>query len=185
MGLDDDTPRSLERYRDYLLLLARAQLAENARAMIDPSDVVQQTLLKAHERLNQFRGTSHAEMAGWLRTMLAHQIVDAARRLGRGVEGLARSIEDKIGESSARLEAWLASDDPPTDEQMLREEQLLGLARALGSLPDDQREALELRHLQGLSVPEIAACTGRTTAGVAGLLRRGLAKLRDLLDDPP
>jgi RNA polymerase sigma-70 factor (ECF subfamily) len=48
-------------------------------------------------------------------------------------------------------------------------------------LPDDQRLAVELHHLRDTPVAEIAAHLGRTEASVAGLLRRGLQKLRELL----
>ena len=48
-------------------------------------------------------------------------------------------------------------------------------------LPDDQRRAVELHHLQGLPSAEIAVRLGRTEIAVAGLLRRGLKKLRQMI----
>jgi len=63
----------------------------------------------------------------------------------------------------------------------MRHEQLASLAKALAQLPDDQRTAVELHHLQGWSVARIAEQGGRSQAAVAGLLRRGLKKLRELL----
>jgi RNA polymerase sigma-70 factor (ECF subfamily) len=175
--------RALEDYRDYLHLLARLQLDPRLRGKIDPSDVVQQTLVKAHQHREQFRGQSAGEQAGWLRRILANTLVDAARKFGREVD-LQRPLEQAVHESSARLEAWLAAEQSSPSEVALRQEELLRLAGALARLPEDQRTAVELHHLRDGSVAEIAAHMGRTEAAVAGLLRRGLKKLRELLQDP-
>jgi RNA polymerase sigma-70 factor (ECF subfamily) len=60
---------------------------------------------------------------------------------------------------------------------------LLRLAQALAELPDDQRAAVELKHLKGYSLEEVARQLGRTKASVAGLLFRGLRRLRELMGD--
>ena len=78
-------------------------------------------------------------------------------------------------------EAWLASEDSGPRELVLRNEQLIRLAEALGQLPEDQRTALELMHLRGYSVEAISEHLGRSKTAVGGLLRRGLKKLRGLL----
>ena len=85
----------LARYRVYLRLLARLQLDPRLRAKLDPSDVVQQTLLKAYEKQDQFRGQTEAELAAWLRAILANTLTDAVRR-GQAREGLQRSLETSI-----------------------------------------------------------------------------------------
>jgi DNA-directed RNA polymerase specialized sigma24 family protein len=73
---------ALEHYRDYLYLLSRVGVNERLRALAESSDIVQQTLLKAHERIGQFQGTSEAEFRAWLRTILARQLTDLASRTG-------------------------------------------------------------------------------------------------------
>src|SRR5688572_28137824 len=137
----DDPGRSVERYRDYILLLARLQIDPRLRAKLDPSDIVQQTLLKAHEKRGQFRGKTEAERAAWLRAILAHALADAARKYGQGVLGRERSLEASLEQSSLRLEQWLADSRPSPGPGIDRAEQLLRLAEAMARLPDDQRQA--------------------------------------------
>lgn len=173
----------LERYRDYLGLLARAQLPSPLRGQLGTSDIVQQTLLQAHRKREQFRGHSEAEYRAWLRAILARLLADAARGCGPGRRGKEQSLERALEESSQRLERWLAADESSPSQRVMRRERLLELAEALGRLPEDQRTALELRYLQGLSVGEVCQRMGRGTPSVANLLYRGLKSLRERLGD--
>jgi RNA polymerase sigma-70 factor (ECF subfamily) len=177
--------RPLEAYRDYLRLLARLQLDPRLRAQVDPSDVVQEALLKAHARHDQFRGRTEVERAAWLRTILANTLTDALRKYARRGGDQQLSLEAAVEESSARLEQWLQTNDPSPATQVERQEHLLRLAAALARLPDDQRLAVELRHLQGCPVPEVSQLMGRSVASVAGLLRRGLQALREQMEGAP
>jgi RNA polymerase sigma-70 factor, ECF subfamily len=174
---------SLERFRDYLRLLARLQLDGRLQGKLDPSDLVQQTLLKAYQGLPHFRGQSAGEQAAWLRQILANTLANAIRDLARAKRdaALERSLEAGLADSSARLEAWLVADQSSPSQRAERNEQLLALSGALAALPDAQREVLVLRHCQGLSLAEISAHLGRSRASVASLLRRGLKELREHL----
>jgi RNA polymerase sigma-70 factor (ECF subfamily) len=184
MVSDADLPyRPLDQYREYLRLLARLQIDPRLQGKLDPSDLVQQTLAKAHQKKDQFRGHTDAELTAWLRRILANTLIDAFRHLRPEIQ-LQQPLEVALDESSARLEAWLAAEQSPS-EQAVRNEQLGRLAEALAQLPDDQRTAVELHHLRDESVADIAIRLGRTEASVAGLLRRGLKKLRELLRDSP
>src|SRR5262245_40276018 len=145
-------------FRDYLLLLARARLGRGANRKLEASDVVQKTLTKAIEKRGQFRGQSEAEMAGWLRQLLACTLADEFRHGGRIKRDTARvqSIEDELGESSSRLGNLLVSPQSTPSRAAARREDAVRLARALYQLPEAQREALVLRHLQGISMEEVA-----------------------------
>src|SRR5262245_9934004 len=178
----DQRPR-LEEFREYLRLLARVHVGDELRVKLDPSDIVQQTLLEAHRKRNQFRGTTQAEMAGWLRQMLACTLADAIRALGRAKRDVARerSLEEAIDQSSKRIEAWLAAEQSSPSQCATRDEDSVRLAEALAKLPDAQRDAVTRRYCQGQSLAEISQQMGRTPAAVSGLLRRGTKQLRDFL----
>jgi RNA polymerase sigma-70 factor (ECF subfamily) len=178
-----DAGQPLECYRAYLDLLARAQLPSPLRSRIGPSDIVQQTLLQAHRKRDQFRGHGEAEFRAWLRAILARRIADEARRGGPGPAGRPRSMERALEASSRRLERWLAADESSPSRRLMRQERLLELAEAMGRLPEDQRTALELRYLHGLSVAEVCRRMGRGTSSVANLLYRGLKGLRERMGD--
>lgn len=172
----------IERYRSYLLLLARMQLDARPQSKIDASDIVQQTMLEAHAKQAQFVGND-AGLAGWLRRALANNLKDALRALRRDKRDIARerSLEAAVEQSSAQLVGWLASAESSPSHRAARNEDLLRLATALEQLPAPQREAVVLHHLQSWPLAEVARQLDRSEAAVAGLLHRGLKKLRELM----
>ncbi len=175
----------LDRFRDYLRLLARLHMGAGLKARVDPSDLVQETLLDAHKGRAQFHGTTDAELMAWLRTTLAHNLADAAKAQKKAKRDVARerSLEAEFGQSTARLGDWLAAQQSTPSRRMSREEEALRLAGALARLPGPQREAVELHHLKGLSLKELAAHLERSEAAAAALLNRGLKGLRELLEE--
>src|SRR5262245_36658207 len=153
---------------------------------MDASDVVQQTILQAHEARAQFRGSTEAEKLAWLRAILANVLAAAARQFETRARDLKRerSLEAELERSSSRLEGLLAADQTSPSQRAVRGEELLRLAAALGGLPEDQRRVVELHYLKGLTMSEAAEQMGRTRPAVVGLLFRGLKKLRELLREP-
>jgi RNA polymerase sigma-70 factor, ECF subfamily len=182
----EETGQLLERFRAYLRLLARLHLAPQLRGKLDPSDAVQQTLLQAYQAIDQFRGRSEAEWAAWLRQILARNLAQALRDFGRVKRDLAReqSLQQAMDASSARLDAWLAADQSSPSRRAEKGEQALRLAEALEQLPEAQREALVLQHWQGLSLAQIGEHLDRSPEAIAGLIKRGLKQLRNLMHDP-
>jgi RNA polymerase sigma-70 factor, ECF subfamily len=178
---------ALEQYRPYLLVLARTQVADPARRdRLDLSGIVQQTLLEAHQKIADFRsgppGGEQAAMAAWLRRILANNLTDVMRGVGRAKRdaGRVRSLDRELERSSVLLGSALADQSSPS-EGAHRMDRALLLAAALAELPEAQREVVLLRHWDGWPLAKVAVHLGRTPASVVGLLQRGLRTLRHTL----
>ena len=185
MANNAEIGRQLEPFRAYLRVLAQVHLDARLRGKLDPSDVVQQTMLRACAGFDELRGHDPGLVAAWLRKILARTLADTVRDLKRARRdvGRERSLQEAVDNSASALEAWLAADHSSPSQRAERNEQLLRLADALCGLPDDTREAVVLKHCQGWKLAEIADHLGRTPAAVATLLHRGLKQLRDLLQE--
>jgi RNA polymerase sigma-70 factor (ECF subfamily) len=162
----------LESFRDYLRLIARVQLDGRLQARVDPSDLVQQTLLEAHQALSREGADAPADLRAYLRRVLARNLVDAVRH--HSADRRAVQLERSLHDSTGRFEAWLADERFGPEQRIARQEELRELADALAGLPEDQRTAVELKYLAGLSVAQIGEQMGRSEESVGGLLRRGL-----------
>jgi RNA polymerase sigma-70 factor (ECF subfamily) len=174
---------ALGRFTDYLHLLARVELDPRLRRDCDPADIVQIVLFKAHLARESFLGTTTEELAGWLRQILANTLADALRarlRDKRDVR-LEVSLEQSLAHSSERLAACVSGREPTPSAIVEKAERGLRLAAALAQLPPPQHEAVMLKHFEGRSLAEVAEKMDRTAPSVASLLRRGLARLREIL----
>lgn len=180
---DNNANPDLEQYRSYLKLLADLQLNPQLKVKEDASDIVQQTMLEAHRDLGRFRGQTDAELRAWLKTILTHNLLSAAKHYRRGKRAAERevSLQEKLEQSSALLHRQLVADQTSPSMKLMKQERLEQLADALLKLLDGEREAVVLKHYHNWSVAEIAQHLGRTEEAVAGLLRRGLKKLRENL----
>jgi RNA polymerase sigma-70 factor (ECF subfamily) len=176
----------LDRYRPLLRLQVRQmELDPRLERRFDSSDIIQETLLRAHANLARFRGQSEAELVKWLQEILTNVVTDEARkaRARKRDVALEQPLEAVMAESSARLEMYLASSGASPSRQAERQELLLALAAAIDQLPEAQCDVLIQRDLNGASVSQIAEQLGRTEKSVAGLLLRGRRKLRELLQE--
>jgi RNA polymerase sigma-70 factor (ECF subfamily) len=186
MDRDASLDGEIQRWRDYLSVLARVQVDPCLRGRIDLSGVIQQTLLEASQGRPAFQADHAGAEAAWLRQILAHNIADELRKLSAGKRDAARerSLQAALDESSARLENILAAPQSSPSTQAQRHEQALALAAALEALPEAQREALMLQHWHGWTLAQIAEHMGKSRAAVAGLIKRGLQQLRRSLPPP-
>ncbi len=178
--------RLLERYRNYMGLLVRLQVGRRLRSKVDADDLLQEIWLEIHRKITLFRGGSEREFLTWVRRMIGSILANQVRRYigtkGRDLR-LERALADELDHSSRALNASLVAPQSSPSQQAVRREQAVLLADALQNLPDDYREVIILRQLEGLSFPDVARRMGRSEDSVKNVWLRALARLRHTLDD--
>ena len=172
--------RLLEAQRAALHRLAERQLDGQIAARVDASDIIQQTFLEAHRSFSQFAGQDARELTAWLQGILDHKVAGAIRDhalLQKRSVYRDRSMDDSHGGGASLKNELDAGVSTPSQRAIRGEEEEL-LMKALSVLPDDQREAVRLRHLEGWALADIARHLGRSPAATAGLIKRGMQALR-------
>jgi RNA polymerase sigma-70 factor (ECF subfamily) len=176
--------RLMQLYRRYLALLARLQIGRRLQGKVDASDLVQETFLEAHRDFAQFQGLTEKELVSWLRQVLASNLANQVRRYfgtQRRDIRLERDLAGELDASSRVLDHALLAPNSSPSQQAARREQAVLLADALERLPEDYREVIILRHLEGLTFPEVARRMERSLDSVDKLWARALARLRRTL----
>jgi RNA polymerase sigma-70 factor (ECF subfamily) len=176
--------RLLELYRSYLRLVARSLIGSTLRVKLEPSDLVQETFLKAHREFTGFAGQGEHELVAWLRRILARTLADQLKHHRRKRRDYQReeSLDLLVERSEQTLRHALASPSDSPSERASRREQAVLLADAVGQLPPDYREAFILRTLEHVPFEEIAAKMGRSVGAVRMLWTRALERLNKLLE---
>lgn len=179
---------AVELYRGYLMLLARTQIGRRLQGKADASDLVQEAFLEVHQHIDRFRGSSENEFLAWLRTILAAVVSNHVRRyLGtrqrdaRLEQALATELDDTSGMMQRDLVA--ACNTPSRDA--VKREALVILANSMEQLPEDYRQVIMLRHLEGLPFADVAARMGKTVPSVQNLWVRALSRLKQAVGESP
>lgn len=141
----------------------------------DAEDITQEAFIKAYNSLSNFRGDS--KFSVWLTRIVSNMCLDLIRRRGRRPT-ISLSVEDEDGEST-ELEISDIRQSPETimDQQLTKD----SVRRGLKQLPDEYREILLLREIQGLSYEEISAALDLEVGTVKSRIYRGRKKLCDYL----
>jgi RNA polymerase sigma-70 factor (ECF subfamily) len=186
-GSSSSLGRLLTLYTNYLKLLVTAQMDDRLRGRVSASDIVQESFFEAHRDFGQFRGQSSGEFVAWLRKIVVNNILrvveqhvltekrDVRREVS--MEEIGRRLE----QSTVRLETLLAVDQDSPSGCAVQRENELRLADTLAQLPDDYREVIVLRHIEGLPFEEVGARMQRSAGAVRMLWLRALKLLRDKL----
>ncbi|MEK6237368.1 MAG: RNA polymerase sigma factor [Planctomycetales bacterium] len=172
--------------RNYLGVVARAQVETWLQAKVDASDVVQQTLLEAHRGFGKFEGGTEKEWLAWLRRILQNNAADFVRhwrctekrQVNREISLESPKANDS---SSPRIDPADGEESP--SQQVIRQERELQMADALTRLPADYQEVIMLRNLQRLPFDQVAARMERSRPAVQMLWTRAIRKLREEMGD--
>jgi RNA polymerase sigma-70 factor (ECF subfamily) len=149
--------------------------------------LLQEIGLEIHRKVVMFRGSTEREFLIWVRRVIGSILANQLRHyLGTKCRDLRleRALFDELDCSSRALNQSLIAPQSTPSQQAVRREQAVILADALQSLPEDYREVIILRQLEGLTFPEVARRMGRTEDSVKNVWLRALARLRRTLESP-
>jgi RNA polymerase sigma-70 factor, ECF subfamily len=169
---------TIARFRPVLLTLAESLIARAYRTEVEASDLVQQTLMEAHGAASVLSTMNEAAQFAWLRNTLRHNLLDAVkhlRTLKQGIQQRHRFAD--LENSFIRLEKILIADETSPSQIVQRNEQVTLMLAAMQELPLQQRTAIILKHLQGLTLREVAESMNLSESATAGLLHRGRQQL--------
>ena len=162
----------IARHRDRLWAVALRTTGDPDEA----ADALQDALISAFRRADQFRGDS--AVTTWLHRIVVNASLDRLRR--RSVRSSIPLPEDDTAAGMAGTATPVGRGGIPADPIEARETQLV-IARALAELPETQREAIVLVDVEGYSVEEAAAILGCPAGTVKSRCSRGRAKLAESL----
>ena len=169
----------VSKVRSYLLLVADESLNQRLQSKFGASDIVQQSMLEAHQSIGRFRGSTEAEIRQWLRKIVLGNLIDSTRFYKKSAR---RSTEREISidtlavplpQAKAQTASWYVSRSE-TKEQLLR---------AINGLPQRQRRVIDARHRLGHSYQEIAQDMEATEVAVRKLWSRGVQRLKEVLGE--
>lgn len=172
----------VERLRPMLCQTADRELAPRVRRRVDPSDVVQRSLLEAWQARATFGGSTAGELQKWLCRILEHNLQDVIRQhiqTDMRTVDRERSLDELRSSGAGRLDLFASAGLSPRST-LARREALARLTRYLDDLPHRQRHAVRMRYIERRSLKEIAADFGCNENAAAQLLARGLRNLRRL-----
>ncbi len=160
-----------------VLAVIRLRLGPGLRSQLESRDILQATLLKAFERLEQFEGGKTANLVGWLARIAENEIRQQAEFHGRGRRDFARrvALEEAVDLPIEQVHSAIS--------RLVIQEEMARLERALERLKESHREVILLRKLEGLSFPEIGQRLGKSADACRMLLARALAALTMVLEE--
>ena len=188
-GQDEAVDRLLQRHREPIRRLIELRLDPAIVQRVDASDVVQEVMLEASKRLQDYLKKPVMPFHVWLRALAKDHLIDAHRRhhqaQKRGVnreQPLARP--GWVDESSRELAGQLVDPERTPASEAIQQELQRKLHQALEQLDETDREVLLMRHFEHLANQQVAEALELSEAAASMRYLRALRRLRDILSPP-
>ncbi|HEY8072314.1 MAG TPA: sigma-70 family RNA polymerase sigma factor [Methylocystis sp.] len=152
-----------------ILPMLRRVVAHKWPSAPDVEDVVQEILLSVHSVRHTY--DPGRPFMPWLMTIATRRVFDAARR--RTTRSANETTVDVMPET-------FSGEDTKTEQEISDDQE--AIRRAMAQLPDGQREAVKLMKLQGLSLHEASAVTGKSVASLKVSVHRAIKTMREMLE---
>ncbi len=168
--------------RTYVMFVANEHMDGSLQGKYAPSDIAQQSLLKAAEQLVCFRGVTAAEFKGWLRQIVVNEAKLARRTFAADKRNARREVAlDAMTHEPHEIRFVEPMDDmatPCTNALMGERAELV--RQIIGQLPEDYQKAIRLRNWEAMSFEEIGQRMNMSTSGVAKIWYRALLEVQRL-----
>lgn len=177
----------LEKHRPQLKYMVSARFDRRLVARFDPSDVVQEALVTAHQRISEYLTHAPFPFYVWLRKIAWNRLIDLHRR---HVQAQRRSVDREVDhhwnptdDSMQLLVDRLPAGSLSPSQRLAHKEAKSRLQQAIGRLAPVDREIVLLRHLEGLSVNYVARILDISESAVKSRHFRAIEKLRKWIDE--
>lgn len=176
----------LTRHRDRLKRFVLVRLDRKLSGRVDPSDVVQETLIQAAQRLSSYLELQPIPFYPWIRQLAIEQVAMQHRR---HIKALGRTVNREVVDnsylpdhSSKELATQLLARGRNPSDEVSRLEQLAMVHQAMNDLDAQDREVLALRFLEQLSTAETADVLGLSLTATKSRQRRALERFSRLFE---
>lgn len=175
--------RLLDECRQYLLIVAERELEGDLRAKAGASDLVQESLLEAQQAFDRFQGTTQEALLAWTRKILLRNVADFRRRYRQTERRhVRREVSLAHTASLQDVSARLAAADTSPSGQAIRKENVESVRQAIGRLPAEYRQVIDLRHGQQLTFSDVGRAMGRSADAARMLWWRAFERLAEELE---
>ena len=185
-GDDSAIARLLHKEFESVKRFVERRIPPDLVSKLSAEDVIQDAFVHVFRDIGTFSPTNENSFAAWLQRIVANRLVDSIRelrRVKRGGKFFRRENNEALRESVQQLIELVEQGGPSPSQNLARNEAIEAMQFAIGLLPEDQRDAILLRYIDGKSLAETAALMDKTEAAVRGLLQRAKVAIRQTLGE--